>query len=48
MLLPWLVFSVLSDGRRVLVARVATRSMAEDFKELQMAVSGEQYDIERE
>lgn len=48
MLLPWLVYSVLTDGRRLLVARFANRIMAIDFVEYQKEVSDERYEVERE
>lgn len=48
MLLPWMVFSLLSDGRKVLVARFATKIMATDFVAYQAEVSDELYEVERD
>lgn len=48
MLLPWLVYSVLSDDRKILVARFATRILATDFVAYQEDVSDERYKVERE
>lgn len=43
-----MVFSVLSDGREVLVARFATRILALDFVEYQSTISDDTYEIRRE
>lgn len=48
MLLPYLVFEVLQDERRVLIARFATQTFAEDFIEYLSTIYDTTFEWQRE